>query len=143
MESPEICHAPVDRDTDKDGLPDAWEIAYGLNPLDATGRNGGDGDLDSDGFNNQAEYLADTNPRDASSRLRLTGIRSLHEGVQLDWEGGINAWQIVQRATALETNGTVWRDIFTNGPPTPAKNSLTETLGTNVTKFYRIRAERR
>ena len=74
-------------DTDGDGLPDAWEIRYGLNhldggfggttassvDLDGDGRldyvyniadfvNGAWGDPDNDGLNNRAEWLAGTNP---------------------------------------------------------------------------------
>ena len=73
-------------DTDGDGLPDEWEIRYGLNPndpgfggdtgvadVDGDGRydyvynqadfvNGPWGDPDNDGLNNRAEYLAGTDP---------------------------------------------------------------------------------
>ena len=74
-------------DTDGDGLPDSWEIRYGLNyldggfggttassvDLDGDGRldyvyniadfvNGAWGDPDNDGLNNRAEWLAGTNP---------------------------------------------------------------------------------
>jgi chitinase len=48
----------IDTDDDNDGMPDSWELQYGLNPLvnDATG------DLDQDGVQNYAEYLAGTIP---------------------------------------------------------------------------------
>jgi hypothetical protein len=39
-------------DADADGLPDTWETANGLNPKDATGNNGGNGDPDGDGRTN-------------------------------------------------------------------------------------------
>ena len=44
-------------DTDRDGLPDTWEVAAGLDPEDSTGVNGATGDLDSDGLTNINEYL--------------------------------------------------------------------------------------
>ena len=76
------------KDTDGDGLPDSWEIRYGLNPedggfggstagagVDLNGDNrvdyvynasdfvnGAWGDPDDDGLNNRAEFLAGTNP---------------------------------------------------------------------------------
>lgn len=51
-------------DSDGDGLPDWWEIAMGLDPYSATGRDGADGDPDGDGLSNYYEYLAGTNPFD-------------------------------------------------------------------------------
>ena len=42
-------------DTDGDGLSDAFEIANGLDPLDAAGVNGALGDADGDGFTNLEE----------------------------------------------------------------------------------------
>ncbi len=53
---------PDATDTDGDGLSDAWEAYYGLDPNDPTGENGAWGDPDLDGLNNRAEYLAGTNP---------------------------------------------------------------------------------
>ncbi len=43
-------------DSDKDGLPDLWEAAYGLDSTDPTGDNGAYGDPDNDGLNNITEY---------------------------------------------------------------------------------------
>lgn len=42
------------KDTDHDGMPDSWELAWGLNPT-----NGEDGsqDVDGDGYTNLEEYL--------------------------------------------------------------------------------------
>jgi hypothetical protein len=39
-------------DTDGDGMPDAWEAQYGLNP----GVNDSSGDIDNDGVSNLNEY---------------------------------------------------------------------------------------
>lgn len=44
--------APVD--SDKDGMPDMWEIYYGLNPFDPTD---GNDDRTQDGYTNLEEYL--------------------------------------------------------------------------------------
>ena len=66
QETPVIRTWTVLADADSDGLPDAWEIANGLNPnnpLDATL------DADGDGQSNQSEYLAGTHPQQPGSRL--------------------------------------------------------------------------
>jgi hypothetical protein len=41
-------------DTDHDGMPDAWELAHGLNPHDASDAAA---DRDADGYTNVEEYL--------------------------------------------------------------------------------------
>ncbi|HPE44380.1 MAG TPA: PKD domain-containing protein [Deltaproteobacteria bacterium] len=45
-------------DTDGDGMPDAWEAQYGLNP----GVNDSLGDIDNDGVSNLNEYLGGSDP---------------------------------------------------------------------------------
>lgn len=52
-----------DFDRDQDDLPDAWEIAHGLNPL----VNDANLDKDGDGFTNIQEFNAGTNPNDPKS----------------------------------------------------------------------------
>jgi len=46
-------------DSDHDAMPDSWETAHGLNPNNASDRNG---DLDGDGYTNIEEYLNETEP---------------------------------------------------------------------------------
>ncbi len=67
---------PRDPDTDGDGLPDGWEVRYGLDPLDdgiaghrslrtglaSNSSNGALGDPDNDGFNNLQEFLNGSDP---------------------------------------------------------------------------------
>lgn len=62
---------PAEPDNDRDGLPDAWETAHGLNPAGAADA---DLDADSDGLDNRAEYLAGTHPNDPSSRLWVSQV---------------------------------------------------------------------
>lgn len=46
-------------DTDKDGIPDAWEKKYGLNPNDPSDAKG---DLNGDGYSNIEDYINGVNP---------------------------------------------------------------------------------
>lgn len=50
-------------DTDGDGMPDAWEVTHGLNPL----LNDGSTDADGDGYTNVQEYWAASAPKDSAS----------------------------------------------------------------------------
>ena len=59
-----VCVQDKNKDTDKDKMPDWWEIKYNLNINDPTDANQ---DADADGFTNLQEYLAGTNPRDSKS----------------------------------------------------------------------------
>ena len=51
-------------DADQDGMKDAWELKYGLNPNDPTDAKK---DLDGDTFTNLEEFEAKTNPKDPNS----------------------------------------------------------------------------
>jgi hypothetical protein len=55
----------ADPDDDNDGLPDAYELANGFDPLVASDTV--EDDADGDGYSDFEEYLADTDPNDASS----------------------------------------------------------------------------
>ncbi|MBI2176619.1 thrombospondin type 3 repeat-containing protein [Candidatus Woesearchaeota archaeon] len=49
-----------DKDNDNDGMPDEWEIKYGLNPLDSSDALV---DLDGDGLSNLEEFKAGASPK--------------------------------------------------------------------------------
>lgn len=51
-------------DTDSDGIPDTWELRYGLNPYDPTDALL---DMDNDGVSNLQEYMQGSNPAKESS----------------------------------------------------------------------------
>jgi hypothetical protein len=65
--------AQAGADSDGDGLPDAWEIAFGLDPQSAAGPNGAAADPDGDGVSNRDEYLAGTHPRSFYTRRLAEG----------------------------------------------------------------------
>jgi hypothetical protein len=66
-------------DSDRDGLPDAWETFH-FGSLEMSPNN----DSDGDGLTNLDEYLAGTNPTDSSSSLKGF-IGNSANGIQISW----------------------------------------------------------
>ncbi len=60
-------------DADGDGLPNAWEVQFGLDPLSAVGDDGAAGDPDGDGRSNLEELASGTHPRGTWSRSFAEG----------------------------------------------------------------------
>jgi hypothetical protein len=56
------------KDSDGDGLPDAWETKHGLNPLNPTDATA---DTDGDGYTNVEEFLNGTDPKKFADYTRL------------------------------------------------------------------------
>jgi hypothetical protein len=54
-----VVRMPADGDFDDDGMPNAWELQYGLNPLDPSDAQT---DLDDDGVDNLTEFLQGRDP---------------------------------------------------------------------------------
>ena len=63
-----------DLDRDGDGMPDAYEIENGLNPLNSFDR---DADDDNDGFTNFQEFRFGTDPQVANQDLDSNGVPDL------------------------------------------------------------------
>jgi hypothetical protein len=55
----------ITADGDADGIPDGWELGYGLDITSGNGLNGGAGDRDGDGRSNRDEYIFGGNPNDS------------------------------------------------------------------------------
>ncbi len=125
-------------DRDGDGIPDDWELQYGLNPTNAADASV---NWDGDSMSNLQEYLADTNPTNTASSLRITDIRTQNGEVRITWQGGRNAVQYFECAENLTSNS--WQCLHVFPPPTGVTNSLTVTNSSSVLQmYYRIRAAR-
>jgi len=70
-------------DTDADGLSDAWEAQFGIDPLASTDGNGASGDPDGDGRTNAQELTDGTHPRGFATRYFAEGATSAFFDVQL------------------------------------------------------------
>jgi YD repeat-containing protein len=123
------------QDSNTNGIPDWWEYYYfgSLQP--------GDGDYDHDGVSNYAEYIADTDPTDPNSYLRITSAQVSTNGVQINWSGGSQARQYLQRISSIGGTNT-WVNIQTAQPPTVINGSYFDGSVTNGASFYRIRVDR-
>jgi hypothetical protein len=66
------------KDSDKDGMPDAWEKKYGLNPDDPSDANG---DLNGDGYTNIEKYI---NGIDPSIKTDWTDLKNNKETLEAE-----------------------------------------------------------
>jgi hypothetical protein len=62
-------------------------------------------------------------------------------GVQINWSGGVQAWQYLQRISSIGGTNT-WVNIRTAQPPTAVNGSYMDGAATNGASFYRIRVQR-
>ena len=92
-------------DSDHDGLPDDWEIAY-FGDL----AQDGEGDFDHDGSTNRQEYLAGTNPANNASVFQVLTLTALSNGqTTLLWSAVAGRTYRVQFKDDLERPG--WTDL--------------------------------
>ncbi|MCH7408089.1 polysaccharide lyase [Belliella sp. DSM 111904] len=65
------------KDSDQDGIPDAWEIKYGLDPNDPSDANK---DLNGDGYTNIEKYINGINPKKKVNWKDLKNNKDTLEG---------------------------------------------------------------
>jgi len=123
-------------DTDRDGIPDAWEYDHfgNLTTADATS------DYDKDGVSDKNEYLAGTDPKNSGDYLRIIAItRSVYGPTYttLQWTSVPTRFYAVQATDALGVSSFADEAIL---PFAGANNIGFDDFSTN--SFYRIRAFR-
>lgn len=118
-------------DSDADGLPDMWELTYGLNPADPADRSL---DLDLDGMSNWQEYAAGTDPTNTASALRLS--LALDRELILQFLAQSNRTYTVQCSTDLRFDQwTRWADVVAS--PTQRVVRFTCPLP-DAPRFFRL-----
>ncbi|MDB0068426.1 sulfatase-like hydrolase/transferase [Akkermansiaceae bacterium] len=108
-------------DNDGDSMPNAYEIANGLDPdwpLDANG------DLDGDGATNLAEFIAGTNPTDDNDVLHISAFDLQSSTVNVSWPSIAGRTYKLERSLDLIN----WSPIIST-PGTGAELSQTVDLG--------------
>ncbi len=118
-------------DSDEDGLPDDWEVAY-FNSL----ARDGSGDWDGDGATDRAEYLAGTDPTNAGSVFRVVALTSAGgTEVTVVWSAVPGRTYRVQFKDAVEAP---WTDLPGEVTATGDTASKTDTTaGASLARFYR------
>ena len=122
-------------DSDGDGLSDAWEAYYGLDPLN---RNDATADLDGDGMNNFAEYVAGTSPVNSLFYFMVASTAVASNGFAVSWNVVTGRTYDVFSATNLMTGG-IWQIL-------PPLTNITGGGAVTVTdtnifplRYYRVR----
>ena len=127
-------------DTDRDGLPDAWEMwqlfqagrhpgenGWELNLLDKTG------DFDGDGQSNFLEYIAGTFAGDATEFFKLEIKEKTGDRVRLEFYGITNKVYTVERST----DGLTWTRLpLATGTATAAAASSFKATEVGVVSAF-------
>ncbi|MGZ5503995.1 MAG: type VI secretion system tube protein Hcp [Chthoniobacterales bacterium] len=118
------------QDTDGDGIPDAYEMDNGLNPL----VNDANGDKDGDGVSNIGEYRAGTRANDANSVFRVHGISRGNGTILITWSSVTNRIYTIQKGPGV--NGP-WTNVQSGIPAAQSETSRTVPMDATVL-FYQV-----
>jgi hypothetical protein len=127
----------ADLDSDGDGIPDWWMLAYFDHP---TGQDADSSlaneDADGDGQSNLMEFLSGTDPTDASSLFEITNIQVFGANLQITWTTQPSRKYQLQSADSPEHSGS-WIDV---GSLTLGTGGVvTQTVASPQSQFFRVR----
>jgi hypothetical protein len=151
----------ADTDSDGDGMDDGWEVAHGLDPLEAQDavhdlNNDGMTNLenyqlganpllvgsDDDEFTDLEEAIAGTDPTDEQSRFEWSGTLGDVVGPRIEWIGVTGRlYEVLYKPTASDAP---WQTLpgASNIPGILGSMSLTDTNAADDVRVYRIGVER-
>jgi hypothetical protein len=118
-------------DRDGDGMPDAWELANRLDPLNPADAAA---DADGDGLTNLQEYRAGTDPRNPNSNLKLGITRSSDTVLTFQAVSG-KSYTVEFSDTLLPA---AWQALWAE-PAGAARTVRVSDPAANAARFYRVR----
>lgn len=125
-------------DTDADGMPDVWEVTFGLNPTLSDANQ----DPDGDGAGNIAEFTAGTDPADRLSALKLTWQRMPSDGgVTLTWPSVLGRTYHLEFAVRLAPQDA-WQTLTNYVAGTGSALVVQDRPGASSSRFYRLGVRR-
>ena len=123
------------QDSDSDGIPNDWELAYNLNP-DSNADAGLD--PDNDRFTTLQEYYAGTNPRDAASFLRLDRVEATSTGARIEFSAAADrSYSILYKDSLADT---VWLKLvdFPAGTTSERLATTDSSARSGASRYYRL-----
>ena len=131
----------ADLDSDSDGIPDWWMLAYFNHPTGQVGDNSMAGqDADGDDMNTLQEYQAGTDPTDPDSVFEITRIDAVGTDLQLNWKTVATKSYQLQRSPTPDNAGP-WTNVGSTTFGTGGDVMQTDVgAATNTPpQFYRVR----
>jgi hypothetical protein len=128
-------YAELNEDSNNDGIPDLWELQWGLDRMDLSPIR----DYDKDTVNDYHEYIADTDPTDSNVYFVISGSYADTNGsFSLVYDGSSNREYYVWHSGAL-SNNTAW-SLYSSNPVTgtgPDQEFMIDTAGRS-NGFYKL-----
>jgi Tol biopolymer transport system component len=121
-------------DSDQDGLPDDWELAY-FDTLDRDGH----GDFDGDGQSDEQEYRAGTDPTNRGSVFQVFALEQLPGGSRkLLWNSAPGRRYLPEYRDGVDAKSWTYLGPIVLAAGTTC-TSIDARLLSSSTRFYRVR----